>query len=70
MYDLAHSLYRRANPAYMFLRAERRPDGLRTFRMKPAEPEPTSYGEDSFRRVFEYRPDPVDTFNPVEQEAY
>lgn len=52
MYDLAYSMYRRANPAYMFLRAERRPDGLRTFRMTPAEPEPTSHGEDSFRRVF------------------
>ncbi len=52
MYGLAHSLYRRGNAAYLFLRAERRPDGVRTFRMKNAEPEPTSYGEDSFRRVF------------------
>jgi len=52
MYDLAHSLYRRDNAEYLFLRAERRPDGVRTFRMKPAQPEPTSYGEDSFRRVF------------------
>jgi hypothetical protein len=52
IYDLAHSLYRRGNTAYLFLRAERRPDGVRTFRIKPAEPEPTSYGEDSFRRVF------------------
>jgi hypothetical protein len=52
MYDLAHSLYRRGNTEYLFLRAERRPDGVRTFRITPAEPEPTSYGEDSFRRVF------------------
>jgi DNA mismatch repair ATPase MutS len=52
MYDLAYSLHRRSNAAYLFLRAERRPDGARTYRMKPAEPEPTSYGEDSFRRVF------------------
>lgn len=52
MYDLAHALYRRRNAAYLFLRAERRPDGVRTFRMKPAAPEPTSHGEDSFRRVF------------------
>ena len=52
LYDLASSLYARHNPADLFLRAERRPDGTRTFRLIPGEPEPTSYGEDSFRRVF------------------
>lgn len=52
LYDLAHSLYARQDPADVFLRAERRPDGARTFRLMPGEPEPTSYGEDSFRRVF------------------
>ena len=52
MYDLAHNMHTRADPAHLFLRAERRPDGVRTFRVKVAEPEPTSYGEDSFRRVF------------------
>ncbi len=52
LYDLAHSLYARGDPADLFLRAERRPDGMRTFRLMPGEPEPTSYGEDSFRRVF------------------
>jgi len=36
----------------LFLRAERRPDGVRTFRMKASPPQPTSHGEDSFRRVF------------------
>ena len=34
------------------VRAERREDGARTFRLIEAEPQPTSYGEDSFRRVF------------------
>ena len=52
MYDLARSLYRRGSAGYFFLRAERHSDGVRTFRMTPGEPEPTSYGEDSFRRVF------------------
>jgi hypothetical protein len=52
MYDLAHNLHRRGDRAYLFLRAERRHDGVRTFRITPASPEPTSYGEDSFRRVF------------------
>jgi hypothetical protein len=46
------SLSARDDPADLFLRAERRPDGVRTFRLTPGQPEPTSYGEDSFRRVF------------------
>jgi len=52
LFDLAHSLSSRHDPADLFLRAERRPDGVRTFRLTPGQPEPTSYGEDSFRRVF------------------
>lgn len=52
LYDLARSLSARHDPADCFLHAQRRPDGVRTFRMEPGQPEPTSYGEDSFRRVF------------------
>jgi hypothetical protein len=52
LYDLAHSVWARRDPADLFLRAQRRPDGVRTFRLEPGPPEPTSYGEDSFRRVF------------------
>jgi len=52
LYDLASSLYARRDPADLFLRAERCPDGRRTFRLIPGAPEPTSYGEDSFTRVF------------------
>jgi DNA mismatch repair ATPase MutS len=52
LYDLARSMSARRDPGYLFLRAERHPDGARTFRLKPGEPEPTSYGQDSFRRVF------------------
>jgi hypothetical protein len=52
LYDLAHNLYARHDSADLFLRAERRPDGVRTFRLIPGKPEPTSYGEDSFRRIF------------------
>lgn len=56
LYDLAHSLSARHNPTDLFLRAERRPDGVRTFRLQPGQPEPTSYGEDSFKRVFGMAP--------------
>lgn len=52
LYDLANSLHAHHGPADLFLRAERQPDGVRTFRLIPGAPEPTSYGEDSFRRVF------------------
>lgn len=52
LYDLARSLYAPRDPAGLFLRAQRRPDGVRTFRLVPGEPEPTSHGEDSFQRVF------------------
>jgi hypothetical protein len=52
LYDLAHQLSSCRDPANLFLRAQRRDDGVRTFRLQPGQPEPTSYGQDSFRRVF------------------
>jgi DNA mismatch repair ATPase MutS len=52
MYDLAASFVDGHGPARVFLRAEREEDGRRTFRVRPGDPEPTSYGEDVYRRVF------------------
>jgi hypothetical protein len=52
LFDLAGGLYRRHLDPALFLRAERRPDGSRTFRLVEGEPLPTSYGEDTYRRVF------------------
>jgi DNA mismatch repair ATPase MutS len=37
----------------LFLRAERRPDGTRTFRLIEGEPLPTSYGKDLYERIFQ-----------------
>jgi len=59
----ATSIYRQAvagladalaahDPATLFLRAERRPDGGHTFRLPPGEPLPTSYGQDLYQSVF------------------
>ena len=56
LYDLAHSLFDRGLPDSLFLQAERRPDGRRTFRLCPGEPTPTSYGEDLYTRIFTARP--------------
>ena len=52
MYDLGHSLYAQQLETALFLRAERQPDGPRTFKLLEHEPLPTSYGEDSYWRVF------------------
>jgi MutS-like protein len=52
MYDLAHSLHAQQFDTALFLRAERQPDGRRTFKLIEGEPQPTSYGEDSYRRIF------------------
>ena len=52
LYDLAERLYAEHDPATLFLRAERQPDGRRTFRLPPGEPLPTSYGQDLYQSVF------------------
>jgi DNA mismatch repair ATPase MutS len=52
MYDLAHSLHAQQLDSTLFLRAGREPDGRRTFKLLEGEPLATSYGEDSYRRVF------------------
>lgn len=51
-FELADTFRRRRAPEVMFLRAERSPDGRRTFRVVEGEPLPTSFGEDVYRRVF------------------
>jgi len=52
MYDLAGRYYAEHDAGTLFLRAERQPDGHRTFRLPPGEPLPTSYGEDVYQEVF------------------
>jgi DNA mismatch repair ATPase MutS len=52
MYELAHGFHAQQLDTAFFLRAEREPDGRRTFKLREREPLPTSYGEDSYRRVF------------------
>ena len=52
MYELAQGFYSQQPGAALFLRAEREPDGRRTFKLLEGGPLPTSYGEDSYRRIF------------------
>jgi MutS domain V len=52
MYDLAHSFHAQQPGNALFLRAGREPDGRRTFKLAEGEPLPTSYGQDSYQRIF------------------
>jgi DNA mismatch repair ATPase MutS len=52
LHHFAHRLGSGKLRNVMFLRAERRPDGSRTFRMLEAEPLQTSYGKDLFEKIF------------------
>ena len=59
MYDLAHSFFSQEDrDAYLFLRAERGTGGARSFKLATGEPLPTSYGEDSYRKIFGKSADP------------
>jgi DNA mismatch repair ATPase MutS len=52
LFDLAQRFHVEGMPTALFLRAERQPDGRRTFRVAEGEPLPTSHGEDVYRRIF------------------
>lgn len=52
MYEFARIFYEKQMPDAIFLRAERKTAGRRTFRLSIGEPLPTSYGEDVFRNIF------------------
>jgi DNA mismatch repair ATPase MutS len=51
-YEFAQSIYEKKMPNALFLRAERKAGGERTFRVVPGEPLETSYGEDLYDRIF------------------
>jgi hypothetical protein len=67
LYQFARDLYDKKMQNALFLRAERRPDGTRTFRLVEGEPLETSYGKDLYDTVFAperevgvgMRPEPV-----------
>ena len=52
MFDLADGFYRRRLDFALFVRAARGTEGARTFKLVEAEPLRTSYGEDSYRKIF------------------
>jgi DNA mismatch repair ATPase MutS len=52
LFDLAQGFYVQQKNDNLFLRADRQPDGQRTFRLMEGKPLPTSYGEDVYKRIF------------------
>ena len=50
-FDLADGFHRQQAHPVLFLRAPRRPDGTRDFRLAAAAPLPTSYGADIYQRI-------------------
>jgi DNA mismatch repair ATPase MutS len=53
LYHFAHGVFEQKLDGATFLRAERRPDGTRPFKLITGEPLQTSYGEDLYRSIFE-----------------
>jgi DNA mismatch repair ATPase MutS len=51
-YEFAHSFYDQKMAQAIYLRAERRDDGVRTFKLIEGEPLETSYGKDLYDRIF------------------
>ncbi|OPX72805.1 MAG: DNA-binding protein MutS2 [Methanoregulaceae archaeon PtaB.Bin108] len=52
LYEFSRGLYEKSMRNALFLRAERKPDGERTFRMKEGEPLQTSFGKDLYYKIF------------------
>jgi MutS domain V len=52
MFDLANSFYSQGLDTALFIRAERGSDGARSFKLAEGKPLPTSYGEDSYSKIF------------------
>ena len=52
LYEFARTFHVRNFSAALFLRADRRPDGTRTFRVVEGKPLQTSYGEDLYTAIF------------------
>ncbi len=53
LYEFAHGLYEQGMDSAYFLRAERKEDGERTFKLIEGEPLQTSFGQDVYHNVFE-----------------
>lgn len=66
LYHLARRFYEQGRHPTLFLRAERKPDGERTFKLIEGAPLSTSYGPDLYHAIFEQADTPtVEIAGPV-----
>jgi hypothetical protein len=61
LYEFAHGVFELQADTAIFLRADRREDGRRTFKLVEGKPLPTSFGEDLYRQIFRDDPEPRST---------
>jgi DNA mismatch repair ATPase MutS len=52
LYEFSHGFFDNRMKNAIFLRAEREADGKRTFKLVEGEPLQTSYGQDSYKKIF------------------
>ncbi len=52
LYEFARAMYETRSKEVLFLRADRREDGTRTYKIVAGEPLQTSFGEDLYARIF------------------
>lgn len=57
LYEFARQYAQMQSVGTLFLRAERKEDGTRTFRIQEGKPDETSYGEDLYHEIFESKGD-------------
>ena len=58
-YGFAHGLNGDKTDRILFLRAERQPDGTRTYKLLPGEPLETSFGADLYEKIFGHNAVPM-----------
>jgi hypothetical protein len=68
-YEFPRRFFEGGRVPALFLRAERKTDGTRTFRVVEGEPLPTSYGEDLYRQVFGSGSAAAETAAPMRARA-
>jgi DNA mismatch repair ATPase MutS len=52
LYQFSNLLWKESSEDSLFMAAERRSDGVRTFKLVPSEPSETSFGVDLYREIF------------------
>lgn len=66
LFDFAGSLHSQSMSTALFLRAQRRPNGRRSYRIEEGDPLPTSFGEDIYLRVGAWFGETIPPNHPLE----